>query len=306
MKREISGFLAYIRAERGLSAKTIEAYRHDLAKFSEFANRELGKNYKVADVDQYTIKAYMQFLADTGHKKTNAAVSRGRKLATIKSFFKYVLAENKVKVNPADQVKMPKIQKKEPSYLTEQEYKRLLRVVKNNATKYFKRRDMAIVTVFLGMGLRLNELVQLNIGDVNFEDGTIKVTRKGNQERILPANDAVMISIKRYIKTKKDTTNKTALFMSKRNQRINNGSVWHLVKKYMKQAQIEKDKLSPHTLRHTFATTLLKQGENILTIKELLSHRNLRTTERYLHISGDDLKSAVGRIDLSAKQEIII
>ncbi len=296
MKPEISGFLAYIGTERGLTAKTIDAYRHDLGKFSEFGNKELGESWVWGDVDQYTIKAYLQSLADRG----NAAVSRGRKLATLKSFFKYLTSQGTVKINPTATIKMPKTQQKEPSYLTEQEYKRLLRTVQKNATKYFKQRDTAIITMLLGMGLRLSELTELDIGNVNFEEGSIKVTRKGNHERMLPANDEVMITLNRYLKTRENTTSQQPLFLSKRNQRIVNGSVWHLVKKYLEQAQIEKDKLSPHTLRHTFATTLLKQGENILTIKELLSHRNLRTTERYLHINGEDLKMAVSKIKLSA------
>ncbi|MDD4874652.1 MAG: tyrosine-type recombinase/integrase [Dehalococcoidales bacterium] len=297
MKQEIEQFLGYVGTERGFSPKTVDAYRHDLGKFSEFADKELGKDWQVGDVDQYTIKAYMQFLADRG----NAAVSRGRKLATLKSFFRYLTSEGRVKVAPTATIKMPKTQQKEPSYLTEQEYKRLLRTVQKNATKYFKARDTAIITMLLGMGLRLSELTELDVGNVNFEDGTIKVTRKGNQERILPANDEVMITLNRYLKSRENATAQQPLFLSKRNQRIGNGSVWHLVKKYLKQAQIEKDKLSPHTLRHTFATTLLRQGENLLTIKELLSHRNLRTTERYLHINGDDLKNAVNKISLTSK-----
>lgn len=299
MEREIAGFLAYKATERGLSPRTIEAYRHDLEKFGQFMAQDGGCGGALANIDQYTIKSYLQFLANTGHKKANAAVSRGRKLATLKSFFKYLAAENKIKTNPASLVKMPKTKQMEPSYLTEQEYKRLLRAVQKNATQYFKLRDTAIITLLLGMGLRLSELVGLNVGAVNFEDGTMKVARKGNQERILPVNDDVMISIQRYLKTRKDASFSSPLFLSMRKQRIDSGSVWHLVKKYLRQAQIEKDKLSPHTLRHTFATILLKQGENILTIKELLSHRNLRTTERYLHIAGKDLKNAVGRIDLA-------
>jgi integrase/recombinase XerC len=297
MEKEISGFLGYIGTERGLTVKTIEAYRHDLGKFSEFAVKEMGESWKWGDVDQYTIKAYLQSLADRG----NAAVSRGRKLATLKSFFKYLTSQGTVKTNPTATIKMPKTQQKEPSYLTEQEYKRLLRTVQKNATKYFKTRDTAIVTMFLGMGLRLSELVELDVGNINFDDGTIKVIRKGNHERILPANDEVMITLSRYLKTRENTTAQQSVFLSKRNQRIDSGSVWHLVKKYLEQAQIEKDKLSPHTLRHTFATMLLKQGENILTIKELLSHKNLRTTERYLHINGEDLKLAVSKIDLTVR-----
>ncbi len=301
MKQEIDGFLRYLDMERGFSQRTVSAYAYDLAKFSEFAVMRIGEVCNVEDIDPYLIRTYLQFLANTGYKKCNMAVSRGRKLATLKSFFKYLLAEGSVKGDPTMQLKMPRTKQKEPSYLTEPEYKRLLKAVKNNATKYFKQRDVAIVNILLGMGLRLSELVELNIGDVNFDDRTIKATRKGNQERILPANKEVMMSIQRYLKTRKNRETQHPLFLSKRNQRIDNASVWRVVKKYLKQAGIEKEKLSPHTLRHTFATTLLKQGENLLTIKKLLSHRNLRTTERYLHINDQDLRSAVGKIDLTTR-----
>lgn len=303
MDQEVTAFLAYKSAERGLTPRTVEAYRYDLAKFREFISKDTGSKPAVADIDQYTIKNYLQFLANTGIKKGNAAVTRGRKLATLKSFFKYLITEGKIKVNPTASVKMPKIKRKEPSYLTEQEYKRLLRTVQKNATKFFKLRDIAIINMLLGMGLRLNELVSLNVGSVNFEDGTIKVSRKGDQERILPVNDDVMICLQRYLKTRENISFTSPLFLSKRDQRIDGATVWYLVKKYLKQSQIEKDKLSPHTLRHTFATTLLKQGVNVLAIKELLSHRNLRTTERYLHIVQEDLKAAVGKIDLNLKNK---
>lgn len=300
MRPEIGAFLAYVRAERGLSPKTVAAYGYDLGKFSQFADKELGDGWKLEDVDQYAIKGYMQFLANTGYRKANEAVSRGRKLATLKSFFGYLTSLDKVKSDPTAQVKMPKTKQKEPSYLTEQEYKRLLRTVRKTATAYFKERDMAIVTMLLGMGLRLSELTALDIGDVNSDDGSIKITRKGGKERMLPASDDVMVAIQRYIRTRDEKSSQSPLFLSKRGRRISNASIWHLVGKYMRQAQIEKDKLSPHTLRHTFATVLLRQGENILTIKQLLSHRNLRTTERYLHINNEDLKEAVGKISLTA------
>ena len=301
MKPEISAFLAYIGKERALSPKTVAAYSYDLAKFYEFVDIELGKGWSIGDIDQYVVKAFMQHLTDRGYRKSNSAVSRGRKLATLKSFFKYLVSEGKLKSNPASEIKMPKVQFKEPSYLTEQEYKRLLRTVRKTATQYFKERDIAIVTILIGMGLRLSELVELNIGNVNFDEGTVKVTRKGNHERILPANDDVMMCIKRYLRPRKDALPPSPLFLSKRNQRIDTSSVWYVVKKYLKQAQIEKDKLSPHTLRHTFATTLLRQGENIRTIQQLMSHKNLRVTERYLHINDRDLKMAVDRIDLKAR-----
>lgn len=299
MRQEISEFLGYIGTERGYSGKTVAAYGYDLGKFSQFLAAESGSSEKVQDIDQYTVKAFMTHLASNGYKKINSAVARGRKLSVLKSFFKYLALVGKVKSNPTDNIKMPKTKQKEPSYLSEQEYKKLLRTVRKNATTYFKERDMAIVTMLLGMGLRLSELTALNIGDVSFDDGSIKITRKGGKERILPANDEVMISIQRYLKTREEKSSQSPLLLSKRNRRISNASVWHLVRKYMHQARIEKDKLSPHTLRHTFATMLLRQGENILTIKELLSHKNLRTTERYLHVNNQDLKNAVSKISLS-------
>jgi integrase/recombinase XerC len=297
MMTQIAEFLGYIGTERGFSPKTVAAYGYDLGKFSQFLATEPGSS---EDIDQYTVKAFMSHLASNGYRNANSAVARGRKLAVLKSFFKYLVSVGKVKTDPTANIKMPKTKQKEPSYLSEQEYKRLLRTVRKNATVYFKERDMAIVTMLLGMGLRLSELTALNIGDVSFDDGSVKITRKGGKERILPANDEVMISIQRYIRMRKEANPNNPLFLSKRDKRISNASVWHLVKKYMRQAQIEKDKLSPHTLRHTFATMLLRQGENILTIKELLSHKNLRTTERYLHINNDDLKEAVGKISLTA------
>lgn len=301
MRQEISEFLGYVGTERGYSPKTVFAYAYDLGKFCEFVAVEPGSSGEgMQGIDQYTIKAFMSQLAEHGYRNANSAVARGRKLAVLKSFFKYLVSVDKIKTDPTANIKMPKTKQKEPSYLTEQEYKKLLRTVRKNATAYFKERDMAIVTMLLGMGLRLSELTALNIGGVSFDDGTIKITRKGGKEKVLPANDEVMIMIQRYLKTREDKSSQSPLFLSKRKKRIANASVWHLTRKYLHQSQIEKDKLSPHTLRHTFATVLLKQGENILTIKELMSHKNLRTTERYLHVCSQDLKNAVGKISLSA------
>lgn len=295
MRPEIAEFLRQLGTVRAFSPKTISAYAFDLLKFSQFLDREIGEDWKIKDVDQQTIKAYIQHLSDKG----NAPITRGRKLATLKSLFGYLYFQGKVKSDPTSQIRMPKRRDKEPSYLSKAEYKRLLKTVMRKATKYSKERDIAIVITLLGTGLRLTELVELNTGDVNFGTGTVKVTRKGNHERILPVNGKVMIAIKKYLKSRGKTLFSSPLFLSKRNKRIDTASVQYLVKKYLRQARIEKSRLSPHLLRHSFAVALLKQGENIFTIKELLSHRSIRTTERYLHIHNDDLKFAVSKIDLT-------
>jgi integrase/recombinase XerD len=296
MRPEIAEFLAQLGTVRALSPKTIDAYTFDLAKFSQFADREIGPGWRIEDIGQHAIKAYIQCLAGRG----NAAITRGRKLATLKSFFGYLSSQGKVKIDPTSQIRMPKRVDKESSYLSEEEYKRLLKAVKDNATKYYKERDIAIVTMLIGTGLRLSELVGLNVGDVTFTTGTIKVILKGRNERTLPLSDTVMTVIRRYLKTRENALPSAPLFLSKRGTRIDSASVQYLVKKYCREAHIEKDGLSPHMLRHSFAAALLKQGENVFTVQQLLAHHNIRTTERYLHINNEDLRTAVSKICLSS------
>ena len=294
LRPELAEFLHQLGTIRAFSPKTVEAYAYDLAQFCAFLGKKLGINWKIENIDQYNIKMYVEHLADKG----NAPITRGRKLASLKSLFGYLLSQGTIKSDPTSQIRMPKRCDKEPSYLSEDEYKRLLKAVRDNATRYFIERDIAIVTMLIGTGIRLTEMVELNVGDVAFTNGTIKVILKGKNERILPVSDSVMIVIRRYLKTRESTLPSAPLFLSKRGTRIDSASVQHIVKKYCREAHIEKDGLSPHMLRHSFAVALLKQGENVYTVQQLLSHRNIRTTEKYLHLNNEDLKTAVNKIRL--------
>ena len=294
MRPEIAEFLAQLGSVRSLSPKTIDAYTFDLSQFCAFLGEKIGIEWKIKNIDQDSIKMYIEHLVGKG----NAPITRGRKLASIKSLFGYLLSQGRIKFDPTRQIRMPKRCDKEPDYLSGDEYKRLLVTVKDNATRYYKDRDIAIVTMLIGTGIRLTEMVELNVGDVAFTNGTIKVILKGRNERILPVSDSVMTVIRRYLKTREDIEPSAPLFLSKRDRRIDTASVQHLVKKYLKQAHIEKDRLSPHMLRHSFAVALLKQGENVFTVQQLLAHRNIRTTEKYLHLNNEDLKTAVNKIRL--------
>lgn len=296
LRPEIAEFLHQLGTVRAFSPKTIEAYAYDLSQFGAFLGDKIGNDWKVEDIYQDSIKMYIEHLADKG----NAPITRGRKLASLKSLFGYLLSQGKIKSDPTSQIRMPKRCDKEPSYLSEEEYKRLLKAVKDNASRYYKERDAAIVTMFIGTGIRLNELVELNVSNIDFDNCTIRLTRKGNHEKAIPINAIVMTAIRKYLKTREGVASSAPLFLSKRNRRIDTASVQHLVKKYLRQAQIKKDRLSPHTLRHSFAVALLKQGENIFTIQQLLSHQNIRTTEKYLHLNNEDLKTAVNKIRLQA------
>ena len=294
MRPEIAEFLAQLGSVRAFSPKTIDAYTFDLSQFCAFLGEKLGIEWSIENIDQDSIKMYIEHLVGKG----NAPITRGRKLASLKSLFGYLLSQGRIKIDPTSQIRMPKRCDKESSYLSEEEYKRLLKAVKDNASRYYIERDTAIVTMLIGTGLRLTEMVGLNVGDVAFTNGTIKVILKGRNERILPVSDSVVTVIKRYLKTREGVEPSEPLFLSKRDRRIDTASVQHLVKKYLKQAQIEKDRLSPHMLRHSFAVALLKQGENVFTVQQLLSHRNIRTTEKYLHLNNEDLKTAVNKIRL--------
>ena len=294
LRPEIAEFLHQLGTVRAFSPKTIVAYAYDFVQFCAFLGGKLGINWKIENVDQRNIKLYIEHLADKG----NAPITRGRKLASLKSLFGYLLAQDRIEIDPTSQIRMPKRCDKEASYLSEEEYKRLLKAVKDNASRYYIERDVAIVTLFIGTGIRLTELVELNVGDVAFTNGTIKVTLKGRNEKILPISDSVMIVIRRYLKTREGAEPSAPLFLSNRVRRIDTASVQHLVKKYCREAHIEKQGLSPHMLRHSFAVALLKKGENVFTVQQLLSHRNIRTTEKYLHLNNEDLKTAVNKIRL--------
>lgn len=294
LRPEIAEFLHQLAVVQAFSPKTIEAYTFDLTQFCAFLGEKSGIDWKIENIDQYSIKKYIEYLAGKGL----APITRGRRLATLKSLFGYLYSQGKIKSNPTSQVRMPKRRDKEPSYLSEEEYKRLLKAVKDNASRYYIERDTAILTMLIGTGIRLNELVELNVGDVDFNNRTIKFIRKGNHEKIIPVNAIVITAIKRYLKTRKGISPSAPLFLSKRDRRIDTASIQHLVRKYCMEAHIEKKGLSPHMLRHSFAVALLKNGESLFTIQQLLSHQNIRTTEKYLHLNNEDLKTAVNKIRL--------
>lgn len=295
MRPEIGEFLVHLGTERAFSPKTVTAYAFDLAKFCGFLDRRLGGSWQWGDINPGTIRLFLQDLADRG----NAPITRGRKLAVIKSFFKFFVTDGRLKANPAAQVRMPKPREKEPEYLNEREYGRLLKVVKQCASKYFKYRDVAIVKMFLSTGLRLSELAGLDVGDIDFDNKTVRVTRKGGNQQILPINGELIPGLRRYLLSRKNPLAQEPLFISKRRKRISKGAIWHLVRKYARQAELKKNQLSPHILRHSFATSLLRKGIDLVTIQRLLAHRSLKTTERYLHACDESLRAAVGKVSLN-------
>jgi len=296
MEKFIKQFLHYLEIERGFSPRTIFAYRHDLEKFEEFL-----KSHNKSDVNTVTKEDVRQFLAERA--ATNGAITRARKLSSIKSSFKYLGREDIIIANPVSDIEAPKLPEKEPMYLTQTEYQNLIAATKREATPYYLSRDLAIIVLLLGTGIRLSELVSLMLDRVNLESSgkSIKVRGKGNKERIIPLTNEVVVTLEQYLKSRPDVLS-NHLFISRLGDELHARSVYGLVKKYLKAAGIKKTKAAVHSLRHTFGTSLMNNGVNIVVIQELLGHKKLETTRRYLHINNVDLRKAVDSLVLNREQ----
>lgn len=288
----ISQFLRYLSAEREFTTRTVEAYKHDLGKFSAYLTL-IGKT-EILAVSRADIGSFVSSLAK------NAAITKARKLSVIKSFFNYLESIDLIDTNPATHVIAPKIPQKEASYLNAEEYQRLMQTVRDVATPYYWQRDLAIVTIFLHTGIRLSELVSLTVNSVDLVSQTVLIKGKGNKERTIPLNEEVSLVIEKYIvKRPKVATN--SLFVSKLGKGLSARSVYHLIKSYLKKASIsrgEDGRLGVHSLRHSFGASLLTKGVNLVVIQELLGHTKLETTRRYLHINNADLRTAVDSLVL--------
>lgn len=293
MQNHITQFLNYLNTERGFSPRTTAAYKHDLSKFSDFMY-SINK-MEISEITRGDIGSFVSSLSDR-----NAEVTKARKLSTVKSFFNYLEQVGVLMRNPATHIIAPKIPQREAAYLNSEEYQRLMQTVRNVATPYFWQRDLAIVTIFLHTGIRLSELVSLTLDSFDLSERTIVIQGKGNKERTIPLNDEVALVIEKYL-TKRPSVSGNSLFVSKLGTPLSGRSVYHLIKHYLKKANINKIKLGVHSLRHSFGASLLSKGVNLVIIQELLGHTKLETTRRYLHINNSDLRKAVDFLVLEKK-----
>jgi site-specific recombinase XerD len=298
MRQVTRRFLKHLDAEKNASASTIDTYRYDLTKFDDYLAHRLGIRFLPGDVSRDHIRDYLISLGEVGHQKPNGPSARARALAAIRSFFKYAHRAGLLRDNPAADIALPKIRIGEIRALSQDECGRLLRIVETNPSPFRKIRDKAIIVTFLLTGARLREIVQLDKTDIDLQQSTIRLHRKGGEINSLPLADAARIEIKAYLKQRRKRSRARALFISCRNRRIARGTIWYLVKKYFKKTRIGIGGMGPHVLRHTFATLLLSQGENLRVIQSLMNHKSLATTARYLHSRSQELVKAVNGIKL--------
>lgn len=309
----LNSFLDYSTTILNKSPNSVKEYNYDLAVFLKFIKLHFRmtdetefKNIIINDISINTIKkikledihAFLAYLTKEHHSK---AATRARKASSIRIFFNYLSQKaNLIEINPAQNLETPKLDKRLPKYLSLDDSKKLLDVASNEDNRNCER-DFAIITLFLNCGMRLSELVGININDIDFEECKMNVIGKGNKERTIYLNRACMKAISEYLDVrpkegvKRDNKHsEKALFLSERRERISNRTVQHIVTKELQQAGLDTRKYSVHKLRHTAATLMYQYGNvDIRALQELLGHESISTTEIYTHVNNEQIRNAV-------------
>ncbi len=281
-------FLEFLESGKNYSGHTIESYRTDLAGFVDFV-RTQGLDHPKA-VGKDVLRSYLAHLFDQGYSKKSIA----RKIASLRSWFKYLKRTHVVETNPAVHLSSPRLDKKLPGFLDEPSMDRLFELP-DRSTETGKR-DAAMLEVFYSTGIRLSELINLNLDDIDRHGGLIKVTGKGRKHRIVPIGKRALQSLDDYLRVRQRPVEPTAseagggpVFLAQNGKRVYAQMVGNVVKKYISKVS-ELEKISPHLLRHTFATHLLNRGADLKAVKELLGHESLSTTQIYTHVTTDRLR----------------
>lgn len=305
----LNSFLDYSITILNKSPNTIKEYNYDLAMFLKFImvhlNLTSSKDFKdinisnlsldvIKKIELNDIHAFLAYLTTTYHSK---AATRARKVSSIRVFFNYLSQKaNLIEKNPAQNLETPKIEKRMPKYLTLDDSKKLLTVTSDEERN--KERDYAIIALFLNCGLRLSELVGININDISFDDAKMTVIGKGNKERTIYLNKACLQAINSYLEVRPKIGIKPssikALFLSERKERISKRTVQYVVDKELRRAGLDTKKYSTHKLRHTAATLMYQYGNvDIRALQELLGHESISTTEIYTHVANEQVRNAV-------------
>jgi integrase/recombinase XerC len=281
-------FLEYLELERDYSGHTIESYRTDLEAFTSFLRTEgVGQ---LRDVHKDVLRTYLARLIEEGYSKRSIA----RKLASLRSFFKFLKIKNAVRSNPVLNIRTPKLENRLPAFLDESAMERMLALPDRSTLR--GQRDAAILEMFYSTGIRLSELIDLNVVDLDGPGGLIKVTGKGRKERIVPIGRKALEAVQSYLSARSARRTRDAIarpdqpvFITDAGKRMYPQMVGLIVKRYIGKVS-EMEKKSPHVLRHTFATHLLNRGADLKAVKELLGHVSLSTTQIYTHVTTDRLK----------------
>lgn len=274
-------FLRYLLIDKGYSSNTIESYRNDLEKFVKFYS-----NKSIKDITNEDLKKYIKHLNEEGLNEKSIS----RNVSCLKSFYKFLVIEKFITNNVSDSLFLPKIRKALPNILTEEEVLKLLDI---ELITPFDYRNKAMLELMYATGLRVSELVKVKLQDIDFNDDIIRTFGKGSKERIIPIGEYAKEYLKKYIEIYRSLLlikgNSDYVFINNHGSNMTRQGFFKIIKKIAKEKDI-KSEISPHTLRHSFASHLLKYGADLRTIQELLGHSDISTTQIYTHISHEELK----------------
>ena len=302
MQSQIALFLHHLKYERNASSHTLRNYESDLLQFYDFlappAPEGKRRHVPLEQIDHLTIREYMASLYDKKKKKS----SIHRKVASLRTFFRFLCREGQLEVNPANLVSSPRVERHLPSYLTIEQMVRLIEAAETETV--LGKRDRAMLELLYASGLRVSELVGLNLADVYFSNQSVRVKGKGRKVRVVPFGDHARVALQGYLGVRGQLLLEAqvdsapfdahALFLNYQGTRITTRSVARMIDKYCRQC-VDLQRISPHSLRHSFATHLLDAGADLRAIQELLGHARLSTTQQYTHVSMDKLMEIYDR-----------
>ncbi len=290
MKSLVKEFINYLAVERGLADNTLDSYNRDLKQFMVFLENEKVENVQKAT--RNVIMSYLLFL----QKRGRATATVSRHLAALKSFYHFLLREKYIEKDPTANLESPKLEKKLPRILTVNEVENLLSQPRGNEPAGL--RDKAMLELLYATGIRVSELISLDINHINLDMGYIRCFGKGSKERIVPVGSLARKCVHEYLqkgrpKLIKNRSEK-ALFVNQHGRRLTRQGFWKIIKKYATRAGIAKD-ITPHTLRHSFATHLLENGADLRSVQEMLGHADITTTQIYTHLTKGRLREVYAK-----------
>ncbi len=284
MEKQISSFLEFIKEDKKLSDNTLQSYRRDIVQLEEYMNENKLNYQRVTEED---MRRYFSYLQQTGKKTSTIS----RNVASIRSFYQFLVRNKKIKKDPTEKIQSPKVEKKAPSVLTSSEIELLLEQPKNIDLKGI--RDKAMLEFAYATGMRVSEIISLNIEDVNLKDGLVNCKTSARQRKI-PLGSLSLRALADYIENSRPILIKdesvTALFVNTNGKRLTRQGFWKIVRYYKEQAHITKD-ITPHVLRHSFATHLLQNGADLKSIQTMLGHSDISSTQVYMQFQDESIKS---------------
>jgi len=281
LKEKLDDFLSFIRYEKGLSENTFLAYKNDIFNFIKFLNE-----HKIAEVTEDTIMDFIFALKN----KNYSTLSIARMLVAIKNYYKFLVNEKVLSVSPFENMDSFKVRKKIPEVLTEKDIENLLNQPDISTKEGI--RDKAILELLYSAGIRVSELVNMELTDINLDEKILRCFGKGKKERLVPVGDYVVEAIKNYLKIRQKISDKFSnfLFITRLGKKFTRAGIWKMIKMYAKKAGIIKN-VYPHIFRHSFATHLLKGGADLRSVQEMLGHSDISTTQIYTHVDRSHLKN---------------